>query len=506
MRDLSADGDAGGPDAPADIGDTTDASPDADAVDGGDYADLSDAPSDRAEDLDEDAQAQPDGVDGDAPDVDAPDLHVTDLIATQNPSNTLSFYVDWRTSHAALTALDIDCDEGQWSARLQPDDEERLEHSVFVMGFYDGAECALSVPGAASGGSITVSPGPLPVGFATLTVNELDAERIQPGWTLFNLSNHLNGFPMRIVLVDERARVRWYFNYPLGLGGSTDVSTSELGIAIGSIGQFSMPLLIDWEGREVWADFRGGHHHFEVLPERDTFLILTGTVCEDEIAADVVSEIRFDTREAVWDWSHCEHWEPAGGHYTGWSHLNSIEPWSEPGQYLVSSRDQDALFLIEPQAETFDDRLVWVLGRDGDFEPRQESGAPSPLFWHQHEPQLLPDGNILLFDNGVVGEREFSRYLELALDNEAMTYEAVWEYTPEAALFAEIWGDADRLENGNTLGVFGPDVEGGRLSISIQEVTADGDLVWLVDSSWGAGVYRVERVVNPPLGHVVSVD
>ena len=43
----------------------------------------------------------------------------------------------------------------------------------------------------------------------------------------------------------------------------------------------------------------------------------------------------------------------------------------------------------------------------------------------------------------------------VAYDDVAMTAEVIWEYRHEPDVFAETWGDADRLPNGNTLVAFG---------------------------------------------------
>ena len=127
------------------------------------------------------------------------------------------------------------------------------------------------------------------------------------------------------------------------------------------------------------------------------------------------------------------------------------------GNLLVSLREPDLLAVVDPDLE----RVVWThRGR----------------FRKQHDPHLLPSGNLLLFDN--LGLRERSRVLEL----DAETGERVWALGKQAELsfFSGTCGTVARLSNGNTLVC---ESDGGRAL----EVTADHDLVWEFRSPHRAG-------------------
>ena len=77
----------------------------------------------------------------------------------------------------------------------------------------------------------------------------------------------------------------------------------------------------------------------------------------------------------------------------------------------------------------------------------------------------------------------------------------VWEFRPNPDIYAPVWGDADRLANGNTLVTFGRNPE----TSHIIEASPAGDNLWelIVPDAWGT--YRAERV-EPYYGHVRSVD
>lgn len=142
-----------------------------------------------------------------------------------------------------------------------------------------------------------------------------------------------------------------------------------------------------------------------------------------------------------------------------------------PGQFLVTLRNQDLIAAVDPIAR----RVTWSWGRD-------ELSGP-------HDAQLLANGNVLVFDNGLA--RNWSRVVEL----DPASGEIVWEFrgSPASSFHTAICGAAQRLPNGNTLLT---DSDSAR----VIEVTRDGEIVWefrspLADEDGRrALVYRAERV------------
>jgi hypothetical protein len=123
-----------------------------------------------------------------------------------------------------------------------------------------------------------------------------------------------------------------------------------------------------------------------------------------------------------------------------------------PGhQVLVSMRELGAIGLLDLDREVF----TW---------------AQRGSWLGQHDPDLLPNGNMLLFDNyGNYGPGGISRVIEF----NPKTLELVWSYTgdDQNPLHSSLRSDQERLANGNTLIT---ESDGGRLL----EVTRDGELVW----------------------------
>jgi outer membrane protein assembly factor BamB len=126
----------------------------------------------------------------------------------------------------------------------------------------------------------------------------------------------------------------------------------------------------------------------------------------------------------------------------------ALVPAFERGNLLLSSRPSSFVCVLDPRRA----EIVWLL--QGSFR-------------EQHDPKLLDDGHLLLFDNG--GERRASAVLEL----DPATGATIWEYrgSPDAPFHSATCGTAERLPNGDTLIT---ESDQGRAF----EVTPAGEIVW----------------------------
>ena len=166
----------------------------------------------------------------------------------------------------------------------------------------------------------------------------------------------------------------------------------------------------------------------------------------------------------------------ANSEYSGWIdparggdsfHTNTIEvldgrahsysPHFRKGNVLVSLYELDALAVVDMHTQ----KVVWGL-----------RGA----FSRQHQPMVLENGNLLLFDNQG-GKPEHSRVLEISI----ATGEIVWSYEADepGAFYTFCCGTSQRLPNGNTLIT---DTAGG----TAFEVTPSKEIVWQYRSPFRA--------------------
>lgn len=145
-------------------------------------------------------------------------------------------------------------------------------------------------------------------------------------------------------------------------------------------------------------------------------------------------------------------------------------PAFRKGNILVSSRMTNAIYVIDPEKNV----VVWML-RD--------------LFRFQHDPHLLENGNILIFDNQSLGDR--SRVIEF----DPLTQEVIWEYDGgDSPFYSKCCSTSQRLPNGNTL-----------ITVTAQakaiEVTPNGDIVWqfqnpasLMQDELAANLFELRRI------------
>ena len=148
-------------------------------------------------------------------------------------------------------------------------------------------------------------------------------------------------------------------------------------------------------------------------------------------------------------------------------HTNSVElfdgtqahrsPLFARGNVLISLRTPSVIAILDMDQET----IVWAL---------------TGQWALQHDPTLLDNGHILLFDNS--GHHGMSKVVEVA----PFTQRIDWAYygTPENGFETQTCGTNYRLPNGNTLIT---ESDSGRAF----EVTPDLDIVWMFSNPERAG-------------------
>ena len=153
-----------------------------------------------------------------------------------------------------------------------------------------------------------------------------------------------------------------------------------------------------------------------------------------------------------------------------YAHINSVQTVGAHRDILASFRHFSSVFLIATEAHDGHQPgdVIWKLGgRDSSFTfPDDPDGGPCA----QHTASELPNGHVLVYDNGGTDlgpgnpslclnpadrggatiNRARTRVAEYALDLTTMTAHLVWSYDPSPK-FAFFAGSARRLANGDTL-------------------------------------------------------
>lgn len=462
----------------------------------------------------QDVPATPDDtVIGDSPgEIVAPVL--SGLTLEPNPICDLSCVVRWSTDVPASSWVEVGTDDTPTS-RIG-DDAAVTDHEVIVVGLAPETTYALTAVSAAGAGPNTRSaPQEFTTGGAappwiTGIVDIHDPDKAWAGWTLANvLTDVAADEPLVLVLLDMDGRPVWYFEGEMGSGrGDVEVSFVDgRNVLVG--GGFSegvRPFLMDLKGEILWEgpEQPGGdgpvpnllvegtmHHAFHRMDD-GTFVVIENTIV-DGIIGDRIRH--FDANlDTLWLWNAFDHLpNPHVASLGQWLHTNGVIIEPAAGTALINCMALEQLFKVSYP----DGDVLWTLGKDGDFAPAPH--AEHPWFFGGHGFEHLSDGNLLLYDNGTI-DRGFSRAVEYALDEEAMTATIAWEYPGGFAddhWFNGAMGDADTLPNGNVFITAGNGVQNQSPS-RLMEVTRAGEKVWQMwwrnEEDGRSGCYQAERI------------
>ena len=242
---------------------------------------------------------------------------------------------------------------------------------------------------------------------------------------------------------------------------------------------------LDWDSNIVWEHHNPAQHHDARRTNTGGAIFLTLEAMPAEIIgqvqggqpgsgmeadheggptetthmwADHIIEVDADGKR-IWDWHSYEHLSierhviTQGEPRHEWSHGNTVVPIGDD-KVLVSFRNISTVMMIDKASGN----ILWEIGDE--------------VISRQHDPSLLPNGNILIFDNGERRKNDvriFSRVVEINPDNS----QVVWEYrdNPYFNFYSSRISGATRMSNGNTLiteGMFG----------RMFQVTPSGEVVW----------------------------
>jgi outer membrane protein assembly factor BamB len=165
-------------------------------------------------------------------------------------------------------------------------------------------------------------------------------------------------------------------------------------------------------------------------------------------------------------------------------HANAIDIDPRDGNYVLSLRNFNAVVKIDYTTGS----VLWQFGGIRN----QFALVDDPLggFMAQHSARVLENGNILLYDDGPGHSPPESRAVEYRLDTAAMTATMVWQFRHSPAIYTQVTGSVERLQNGNTL-------VGFAFAGTADEVDANGHVLWEARITKGmsaATTYRVRRL------------
>ena len=337
---------------------------------------------------------------------------------------------------------------------------------------------------------------------------------VQPGVTIFNRrigGNPLPGGLGYLVGVDEDGEYVWFYEYAARrVTDARQVEDGHFYWLMGSPVDAPNPgraVEMTLYGDVIWISPGGEddpyvHHECSRMPNGNG-LVLTyehrtfpGMVPSDW-RGDRIIEYDRHTHEIVGEWNSFDHYSLVDHQLSGpggdWTHGNSATFNPLDGCVYYSARHISRVTRIDWATK----QVVYNMGWD---LPSGDATFGDNLFSYQHAPQLLPNGNMVLFDNGnylfPLTDPRQSAAIELAFDDpdNPTSAQVVWRYDLVDDLgdpwLSPFLGDADRLANGNTLLTDGPDT-------ALYEVDANSQLVWKIKvgvSFPDGAIYRAERI------------
>lgn len=201
------------------------------------------------------------------------------------------------------------------------------------------------------------------------------------------------------------------------------------------------------------------------------------------------------TGKIYWEWSAFDHFEITDlvDYYDltmnliDFTHINWIQETPD-GNILLSVRNFDEVVKISKATG----EVLWRIGgsasKKNQYTFINDTRNGFFGFSHQHTAQLLPNGNLILLDNGYLNPLQQTRGVEYQLDHNNKTATKVWEYYHPNGVFAPTMGSLEVLPNGNRLVNFGRKY--------ITEVRPDGTVAWELEYNDGNGLYYATRVIE----------
>ncbi|MDE2833868.1 MAG: aryl-sulfate sulfotransferase [Bacteroidota bacterium] len=370
------------------------------------------------------------------------------------------------------------------------------QHLVPVLGLYGGVENLIYIrlydgDGTRLGEtSRTVTTSPLITELPQVSV-EVNTGRRKPGMNLVSYFGHQNqDLPQIPFIFDSDGDIRWFINtdphpvlaYLFYDAGVERLRNGNLYFGDGSSGNL---VEMDMMGNVVnlWPLVGYGYHH-NVLELPNGNLLATVNKHGLQTIEDHIVEIDRNTGALVTEWdlrqsldSRRRTWS---ANFGDWFHANGLAYDESSDAIIVSGRHQGVVKL------TRSNEVIWLLAPHrgwrtaGDrsvlatklLQPLDAQGQPitdravlegttnHPDFewnWYQHAPKLVPDGHLLLFDNGdrrnYTFRERYSRAVIYRIDEQNMTVQQVWQYGKERGdeTLAPIVSDVDYHEEQGTI-------------------------------------------------------
>ena len=339
-------------------------------------------------------------------------------------------------------------------------------HRLPIHGLYADTENKVTLKTPSASHEITIKTDPLPDNFQKVVSVKNDKAKLTNSLYFLTSSAataHTSGY-------DVNGDLRWYLTEDLiweikrNQNGKMYLSTERLIYQpYYTTGIYEIDLL-----GKIYTEFsfEGGYHHDyhelangNLIIASDDFKSNAGTV------EDIIIELNPKTGEIVKtidlkDILPVDQGKSIAWITFDWFHNNSVDYDPKTDSLILSGRHQDAVININYTSG----KLNYIIGSPEDWGPewqkyllKSTGDGPFEWQWEQHAATFLPNGDILLFDNGnnktkdrtkiIPAERSYSRAVIYRVDAAKKTIRQVWQYGKQrgSSYYSPFISDADYL-------------------------------------------------------------
>jgi arylsulfate sulfotransferase len=357
-----------------------------------------------------------------------------------------------------------------------------IENSVVVTLKYDNREIK---------DTVKILTASIPNFFPDIKIDKIDRSNMEPGLHGCDIhyANH-GSFRSIPMIFDDQGEVRWYLDLSFAGNMVSPFQRLKDGTIL-MVDRFNI-YEFDMLGRalrKTQIDQNYGMHHDVVeLPnedllicvgKRDAYLNFDG----EQVLSDSDFIMHFDRKNSkiAKEWDLAKHLDVQRNDLNflrkgDWLHMNGLYFNPKDSTIIMSGKNQGLVKI------TWNDELKWILGRkkgwkksgrnnngknlmpflltsmdsngntySNDIQQGNKSAPDFDFPWGQHAPEILPNGNLIVFDNGArrnIGEENnYSRAVEYNINEDQKTITQVWQYGKERgnAFYSIIVGDVDYL-------------------------------------------------------------
>jgi len=394
-------------------------------------------------------------------------LSITEEQIELNPFNSapLSALAQVSTPVKGSFVVTVKGQDGDVSDIIYESPNVGTEHSLPIIGLYGEYDNTVELTFVSATGAVrathttTVTTEALPTGLPTVDIVVPLSNPAQN--TLFLVNYRAVNMPF---MMDAFGKVRWFSNgfttvrkYGLQIFANGNVGYGVAGAGQGSVMEYT---LVGEFVREYtfYPAYENAHHDVFELPNGNLLVAVNET--GGETIEDQIIEMDRNSGAILTEWDLRESLPTDRLTFrviqdgADWFHNNAIW-YDERDHSLILSGQAQGVVKVD-----WDNNLKWILAphegwpeeyQDYLLQPTEAEGFE--WVWGQHAPQVLPSGNLLLFDNGFGREfgaaDQFSRAVEFEIvenDNGiGGSISEVWQYGKERGeeFFAPFISDVD---------------------------------------------------------------